>query len=101
MFLKWFENESLKKSHLLFSKRHRENVISRLHKRVVFLFLKSIYWQEEKNSNNGGFAAFCLIHDSADSTQNQIILQKTDKLDSDWDETMEFSKYPQILLSHA
>ena len=46
-------------------------------------------------------SAFCLTHDSADSTENQIILQKTDKLDSDWDEAVEFSKYPQILLSDA
>lgn len=29
------------------------------------------------------------------------ILQKTDKLGSDWDEDAEFSKYPQIFLSDA
>lgn len=53
-----------------------------------------------KNSSNGGQSAFCLTYDSADSIKNQIILQKTDKLDSDWDEAVEFfSKYPQILLS--
>ena len=49
----------------------------------------------------GKKSAFCLTHDLADSTKNQIILQKTDKLGSDWDEDVEFSKYPQIFLSDA
>lgn len=48
-----------------------------------------------------GEAAFSLIHDSADSTEDQIILQETDKLDSDWDEAVDVSKYPRILLSEG
>lgn len=48
-----------------------------------------------------GKAAFCLIHDSADSPEKEIIPQKTDKPRSDRDEAVDFSKYPQILLSEA
>lgn len=40
-------------------------------------------------------AAFSLIHDSADSTEADNSAE-TDKLDSDWDEAVDFSKYPPI-----
>lgn len=93
--------KSLKKSDLLFSTSNRENVISGAsitQENCVSSFLKKVclLTRRKKIAIMGKKSAFCLTHDSADSTKNQIILQETDKLDSDWDVAVVFfSKYPR------
>lgn len=57
--------------------------------------------RKEKTAVTEGKAALCLIRDSADSPEKKIIPRETDKPDSDWDEAVDFSKYPQTLLSEA
>lgn len=61
----------------------------------MFLFLNLFIDRKEKIAVMDRKTAFSLILDSADSTESDNSAG-TDKLDSDGDEAVDFSKYPPM-----